>query len=114
MDDLSAEPQTYRFRLEHEHVLLAVHLEGDLRLPKSLPTSKHRVRWICTQQRLVAGQRGMRALRGNLAWKRYQYAVLLVSPALPTARTTCKWGRRVVAWCEDRSVVCAGEEIAVE
>ena len=34
------------------------------------------MRWIRSQQRLVASQRGVRALRGNLAWKRYQYAVV--------------------------------------
>jgi len=67
MDDLGTETQANSLCLQHEHVVLAVNLEGNLGLAKSLPALQDWVRWICANKCLVTCERGVSALRSDLA-----------------------------------------------
>jgi hypothetical protein len=67
MDDLRAKSQANGLSLQHEHIVFAVDLERHLGLAKSLPALQHWMRRVCANERLVACESGMSALRGNLA-----------------------------------------------
>lgn len=59
VDDLRAQAETDSLRLQHEHVFLAINLEGDLGLTESLPALQHWVRRVCAHERLVTRQSGV-------------------------------------------------------
>lgn len=59
VNDLRAQTETDSLSLQHEHVLLAIDLEGNLGLTESLPALQDWMRRVCAYKRLVTCQSGV-------------------------------------------------------
>ena len=73
LDDLGRDAEALRLGHEHQQLLLALDLDGDLGLSAALPLLQQlglgrvRVALRGPEEGLVAGEGGVRALGGNLA-----------------------------------------------